>query len=90
MVHHSASEKVVMLAFGAANRYWLTPRLLAAAKGGTLRLLCTSISVEILLGLVVLCVVAVLGELEPPGHMHHMDMNGLIQHEPRMKVHQWT
>ena len=65
---------IVMLAFGAANRYWLTPRLLAAAKGGTLRLLCTSISVEILLGLVVICVVAVLGELEPPGHMHHMDM----------------
>ena len=38
-----------------------------------LRLLCTSVSIEIALGLVVICVVAVLGQLPPPGHEHHMD-----------------
>jgi copper resistance protein D len=65
-----------MLGFGAANRYWLTPRLLptiGSPKEDTraLRLLCASVSLEIALGLVVICVVAVLGQLPPPGHMHH-------------------
>ena len=68
---------LVMLGFGAANRYWLTPRLLpthAATEGDTraVRLLCVSVSLEIVLGLVVICVVAILGQLPPPGHMHHM------------------
>ena len=67
----------VMLGFGAANRYWLTPRLLSnsassAENTRALRLLCTSVSIEITLGLVVICVVAVLGQLLPPGHEHHM------------------
>jgi putative copper resistance protein D len=69
---------LVMLGFGAANRYWLTPRLLPTnvpTKEDTraLRLLCASVSLEIALGLVVICVVAILGQLPPPGHMHHMD-----------------
>ena len=69
---------VVMLGFGAINRYWLTPRLLPTnvpAEEGSraLRLLCASVSFEIALGFVVICVVAVLGQLQPPGHMHHMD-----------------
>ena len=66
---------VVMLGFGAINRYWLTPRLLPAhapARESTkaLRLLCTSVSFEIAFGFLVFCVVAVLGQLPPPGHMH--------------------
>ena len=69
---------LVMLGFGAANRYWFSPRLLpthAATEEDTraLRLLCASVSLEIALGLVVICVVAILGQLPPPGHMHHMD-----------------
>lgn len=69
---------IMMLGFGAANRYWLTPRLIPAAAptetdNRSLRLLCASVSVEIALGLVVICVVAVLGQLLPPGHEHHMD-----------------
>ena len=69
---------IVMLGFGAANRYWLTPRLLPGnvptEEGNrSLRLLCASVSIEIALGLIVICVVAVLGLLPPPGHEHHMD-----------------
>jgi putative copper resistance protein D len=46
---------LVMLGFGAAKRYWFTPRLLpkhAATEEDTraLRLLCTSVSLEIALG----------------------------------------
>jgi len=68
---------VAMLGFGAANRYWLTPRLLPAngsmeEDARALRLLCTFVSIEIALGLVVICVVAILGQLSPPGHIHHM------------------
>jgi putative copper resistance protein D len=68
---------VVMLGFGAANRYWLTPQLLptrVTLKRDTqaLRLLCLSVSCEIVLGLVVIGVVAVLGQLPPPGHMHRV------------------
>ena len=67
---------VVMLGFGTTNRFWLTPRLLAtkvpaANNTKALRLLCASISLEIALGFIVICVVAVLGQLPPPGHMHH-------------------
>jgi putative copper resistance protein D len=68
---------IVMLGFGAMNRYWLTPRLLAAnvpagQSARALRLLCVSVSFEIMLGFVVIGVVAVLGQLPPPGHMHHV------------------
>ena len=67
---------MVMLGFGAANRFWLTPRLLApkvpaAENTRALRLLCASVSLEIALGFIVICVVAVLGQLPPPGHIHH-------------------
>jgi putative copper resistance protein D len=67
---------LVMLGFGAANRYWLAPRLLltnvpAEEDSRALRLLCTFASIEIVLGLIVICVVATLGQLPPPGHMHH-------------------
>ena len=67
----------VMLGFGAANRYWLTPRLLPTnvptkKNAKALRLLRTSVSIEIALGLLVICVVAVLGQLQPPEHEHHM------------------
>ena len=69
---------IVMLGFGAANRYWLTPRLLPSnvsteEDNRFLRLLCASISIEIGLGLIVICVVSVPGQLPPPGHEHHMD-----------------
>jgi putative copper resistance protein D len=69
---------IVMLGFGAANRYWLTPRLLPTGAATeednrSLRLLSASVSLEIALGLVVICVVALLGQLPPPGHEHHMD-----------------
>ncbi|HMK23418.1 MAG TPA: hypothetical protein VK466_13875, partial [Terriglobales bacterium] len=62
--------------FGAANRYWLTPRLLttnvtAGENIRALQLLCASVSIEIGLGFVVICVVAVLGLLQPPEHFHH-------------------
>ena len=67
----------VMLGFGAANRYWLTPRLLPTNEpreknARALRLLCISVSIEIAVGVVVICVVAVLGQLAPPEHEHHM------------------
>lgn len=67
-----------MLGFGAVNRYRLTPRLRAtdvpaAEDTRPLRLLCASVSIEIALGLIVICVVAPLGQLPPPGHDHHMD-----------------
>ena len=69
---------LVMLGFGAVNRYRLTPRLRAtdvpaAEDTRPLRLFCASVSIEIALGLIVICVVAALGQLPPPGHDHHMD-----------------
>ena len=50
---------LVMLGFGAANRYWFTPRLLPTnvpteEDTRALRLLCASVSIEIALGLVVI------------------------------------
>ena len=67
---------LAMLGLGKINRYWLTPRLLSSSvpsreKVGALRLLCASVSFEIAFGFIVICVVAVLGQLPPPGHMHH-------------------
>jgi putative copper resistance protein D len=59
---------LIMLGFAGVNRFWLTPRLPVSDKAQ--RLLCTSTGAEIALGLIVICVVAVLGQLEPAGHMH--------------------
>ena len=59
---------LIMLGFASLNRFWLTPRLLVSDKG--LSLLCISTGAEITLGLIVICVVAVLGQLDPAGHMH--------------------
>ena len=42
-----------------------------------LRLLCTSTGAEIVLGLIVICVVAVLGQLEPAGDMHSGAMSAM-------------
>jgi len=60
---------VVMLGFAALNRFRLTPRLGAARTGGS-QALWWSVAAELLLGLLVIWVVAVLGQTEPPGHMH--------------------
>jgi copper resistance protein D len=66
---------LTMLAFAAANRLWLTPRLLPAtaptgAQKDALQRLCLFTAIEVALGVVVICVVALLGELPPAGHMH--------------------
>lgn len=66
---------ITMLGFAAVNRFWLTPRLRmndAHAETGnkTLRLLCFFAAMEVALGIIVICVVAVLGQLPPPGHAH--------------------
>lgn len=61
---------LTMLAFAAANRLWLTPRLAARQDNPALRLLCRFTAVEVVLGVIVICVVALLGELPPGGHMH--------------------
>jgi putative copper export protein len=52
-----------------------TPRLRVSDRA--LRLLCTSTGAEIVLGLIVICVVAVLGQLEPAGHMHSGAMSAM-------------
>src|SRR4029079_11033713 len=59
---------LIMLGFASVNRFWLAPRLVVSDRA--IRLLCTSTGAEIALGLIVICVVAVLGQLEPAGHMH--------------------
>jgi putative copper export protein len=56
-----------MLAFAGLNRFLLTPRLV---DGNALRLLYFSTAMEIMLGFAVICVVAVLGQTEPAGHLH--------------------
>jgi len=60
---------VAMLGFAALNRVRFTPRLVAARTGGS-QALWWSVAAELLLGLLVIWVVAVLGQTEPPGHMH--------------------
>ncbi len=64
----------IMLAFAAVNRFWLTPRLAAAApassaRGDTLRGLTRNSLIEIALGLVIFAVVGVLGTLHPAAHL---------------------
>jgi putative copper resistance protein D len=66
---------LLMLAFAAANRFWLTPSLLPAnattsAGKDALRYLRLSVAMEVALGTAVICVVALLGQLPPPLHMH--------------------
>jgi copper resistance protein D len=61
---------LMMLGFASVNRFWLTPRLPSGSGDEALRLLCVFTGVEVALGLVVICVVAMLGQLEPVGHMH--------------------
>jgi putative copper resistance protein D len=65
---------LIMLGFASVNRFWLTPRLPTNKGEKTARLLCISTAAEIALGLIVICVVAVLGQLEPAGHVHTMTM----------------
>jgi copper resistance protein D len=64
---------VTMLGFAAANRFWLTPRLSFSntSQPNALRLLCLFTTVELALGLSVIFVVGILGQLEPAGHIHH-------------------
>jgi copper resistance protein D len=69
---------LIMLAFASANRFWLTPLLLPAteatdAKKYALRLLCLFTTIELVLGTVVVCVVALLGQLPPASHIHAGD-----------------
>jgi copper resistance protein D len=66
---------MIMLGFASVNRFWLTPRLPVSDKA--VSLLCISTGAEITLGLIVICVVAVLGQLEPAGHMHSGAMSAM-------------
>src|SRR6185437_5093467 len=66
---------LIMLGFASVNRFWLTPRLPVSDKA--VSLLCISTGAEITLGLIVICIVAVLGQLEPAGHMHSGAMSAL-------------
>jgi copper resistance protein D len=63
---------VVMVAFAAVNRFWLTPRLVLSAEGvpqgNSLRLLTRNSVIEIALGLMIYCIVGVLGTLHPAIH----------------------
>jgi copper resistance protein D len=63
---------LIMLGFAGVNRFWLTPQLPTRQGEKTARQLCISTTAEIALGLIVVCVVAVLGQLEPAGHVHTM------------------
>ena len=64
---------VIMLGFATANRFWLTPRLSFSntRKPNAPRVLCLFTTAELVLGLSVIAVVGILGQLEPAGHMHH-------------------
>jgi putative copper resistance protein D len=65
---------LTMLAFAAANRLWLRPRLLLTATTGAqkdaLQRLCLFTTIEATLGLAVVCVVALLGQPPPAAHIH--------------------
>ena len=60
---------ILMLGFAALNRFRLTPRLLAAGAAAS-QALWWSVATELALGLLVILAVGVLGQTEPPGHMH--------------------
>jgi putative copper resistance protein D len=63
---------VVMLAFAAVNRLWLTPQLVTAGKSARqpdpLRQLARNSTIEIALGLSIYAIVGVLGTLHPAIH----------------------
>jgi putative copper resistance protein D len=63
---------VVMLAFAAVNRLWLTPQLLSSAGSaplsGSLRLLTRNSVIEVALGLAIYGIVGILGTLHPAIH----------------------
>ena len=64
---------LAMLAFAATNRLWLTPRLdsttvTSSAQRDALRRLCVFTAMEVVLGVAVICVVALLGQLPPAAH----------------------
>jgi copper resistance protein D len=63
---------VIMLGFASLNRFWLTPRLPTNREEKAAQLLCVSTTAEIALGFTVICVVAVLGQMDPAGHVHTM------------------
>lgn len=61
----------LMLGLGGANRYWLIPRLAREAAGRVgaraISQIVAMASIELGLAFAVICVVAVLGQLQPPG-----------------------
>jgi putative copper resistance protein D len=63
----------VMLAFAAANRFWLTPRLAATSsrevQRDALRGLTRNVLVEVALGVMVFAIVGVLGTMHPAAHL---------------------
>jgi putative copper resistance protein D len=61
----------IMLAFAAANRLYLTPRLASPTGSGALRWLTRNTMVEIALGLLIFAIVGVLGTLHPAAHFVH-------------------
>jgi putative copper resistance protein D len=63
---------VIMLAFAAVNRFWLTPQLVAGQREpqpDPLRQLARNSGIEIALGLAIYAVVGVLGALHPAIHL---------------------
>jgi putative copper resistance protein D len=60
---------VVMIAFAAVNRFWLTPRLALRPNGVAVRWLERNTTAEIVLALIVFAVVGVLGTLHPAAHL---------------------
>jgi copper resistance protein D len=60
---------LLMLGFAALNRFRLTPRLLVAGATAS-QALWHSVAAELAVGFLVILVVGVLGQTEPPGHMH--------------------
>jgi putative copper resistance protein D len=63
---------VIMLAFAAVNRFWLTPQLVAGQREpqpDPLRQLARNSTIEIALGLAIYAVVGVLGTLHPAIHL---------------------
>ncbi len=64
---------LAMLAFAGANRLGLTPRLdstsaTSSAQRNALRRICVFTAMEVALGVAVICVVALLGQLPPAAH----------------------
>jgi putative copper resistance protein D len=64
---------LVMLMFAAANRFWLTPRLVLSSGGGpplqVLRQLTRNSVVEIALGFAIFAIVGMLGTMHPAIHL---------------------